>query len=496
VNFGRPSATAVINAASALLAQRSSAAPVVAWQGLHESLADFDKRMAAIRGRASVLAVQSGRRHTAPVQGVTHVQLPPKLFDLLHPARTERYVIATGGRGSGKSFAFATAFVLRALSGPGRALLCREILKSIRESQHRLIADRIEALGLSRNFDIKEHSITCLPTGYDFLFEGLYSNLTKILSLEGITEAWIEQSESVSADSLEKLGPTLRAEGSRLYLTANPTDPDAPFERLLERPDCRQVHVTYADNEWFPNALRLEMEYLRSAALDLFEHIWLGRHRIISSLSIFGDKVAVEAFEPRPEWSGPHIGLDFGHTDPTAAVECWVNDDCVYIARELWQVKLDIDALPGALTAAIPSAAHHVVRCDTHRPDSIEYLKGHGIPNAIAAKKGANSVSDGIAGLRAFRKLIVHERCTHALEEFRGYQWKADRLSGDPLPEPRAGAEHTCDAARYALEPVLKQTQPGILTWLLEASAHAAAPVAHVERPGVTVTTLTATGNH
>ena len=69
---------------------------------------------------------------------------------LLKPAR---YRVAYGGRGSGKSWFFAELLVERCLLQPGlRAVCVREIQRTLAQSAKRLIEDKIQALGVGREF--------------------------------------------------------------------------------------------------------------------------------------------------------------------------------------------------------------------------------------------------------------------------------------------------------------------------------------------------------
>jgi phage terminase large subunit len=72
------------------------------------------------------------------------------------------------------------------------------------------------------------------------------------------------------------------------------------------------------------------------------------------------------------------------------------------------------------------------------------------------AQKGKGSVEDGIAFLRSFREIVVHERCKHVLDEMKMYSYKRDRLTGEPLPVPEDKHNHCIDALRYAVESVMK----------------------------------------
>jgi phage terminase large subunit len=71
------------------------------------------------------------------------------------------------------------------------------------------------------------------------------------------------------------------------------------------------------------------------------------------------------------------------------------------------------------------------------------------------AIKAKGSVEDGIAFLRSFKKIIVHERCKHTADEFKLYSYKRDRLTGEILPVLEDKHNHCIDALRYALEQVM-----------------------------------------
>lgn len=42
---------------------------------------------------------------------------------------------------------------------------------------------------------------------------------------------------------------------------------------------------------------------------------------------------------------------------------------------------------------------------------------------------------DGIAYLRQFETIVVHERCVHVLDELGRYAYKTDRITGEVLPD-------------------------------------------------------------
>jgi phage terminase large subunit len=347
---------------------------------------------------------------------------------------------------------------------------------------HKLLANQIRSLGLQRWYDIDVRQIRAF-NGSTLEFEGLFQNVDKIKSFEGADICWIEEAESISANSWEVLEPTLRRAGSQFLVNYNPDAPGAPTHSMFAtapRPDALVEHVTYADNPWLTEPLRRAMEYMRSVDFDAYRHVWEGETRAFSDAQILKGKFAVEEFEPGEDWAGPYLGLDFGYSsDPTAAVQCYVLDRTLFIRREAWGLRVDIDATPRMLLDSLgEDARRHTVRCDCSRPESISYLSRHGIPSACAAPKWSGSVEDGVAHLRSYERIVIHPSCEHTLEEARLYSFKVDRLTGAVLPDIVDKHNHCMDAIRYALAPLIKQ---GGADALLQFYRHEAARTAQPE---------------
>lgn len=111
------------------------------------------------------------------------LDIPKALLPLLQPAR---YKVMYGGRGAGKSFTVASWLVVLGLQRPLRVLCAREYQVSIKDSVHRLLADRIDALGLSAFYNVTQTSITS-TNGTEFTFKGLHHNAQEIKFLKAQT---------------------------------------------------------------------------------------------------------------------------------------------------------------------------------------------------------------------------------------------------------------------------------------------------------------------
>lgn len=364
-----------------------------------------------------------------------------------------RHIALHGGRGGGKSRSIATALVIQSVTQHKRVLCGREVQKSIKDSVKRLLDDEIARLGLSAAFTSTETEIRG-PNDSLFLFAGIKGNATGIKSIEGITDFWGEEAQTFSQASIDTIVPTIRADNSRLIWSWNPdleTDPiDVMFRGPHGAPPNSIVRqVNYDDNPWFPEVLRVAMEYDRSRDIDKYNHIWLGQYRRNSEARVFKNW-RVEAFES-PTHVDYKLGADFGFSiDPSCALRCWINGREIYVDHEAWGLGIEIDRLP-SLFMSIPDAERWPLVADSSRPETISYLRRNGFPLIIPAIKGARSVEEGVEFLKSY-DLVIHPRCQHLIDELTLYSWKTDPLTGLVLPQLEDKDNHLIDALRYAVE--------------------------------------------
>jgi len=82
---------------------------------------------------------------------------------------------------------------------------------------------QIAALGVGSHFKIFSDRIAAPGDGL-IIFQGMRDHTAEsIKSLEGFKRAWIEEAQNLSARSLALLRPTIRARGSELWASWNPT---------------------------------------------------------------------------------------------------------------------------------------------------------------------------------------------------------------------------------------------------------------------------------
>lgn len=399
-----------------------------------------------------------------PVKIAIDREVPRWALPLHRPAR---YKGAKGGRGSGKSHEFATMAVEAMVRDPDLRFVCiREVQRSLKFSAKSLIEGKIRALGVSHLFDVLTTEIRRKGGQGVMIFEGMQDHTADSLkSLEGFGRAWVEEAQSLSQRSIDLLLPTIRAEGSEIWFSWNPDQPDDPVDKLLVASppvDAVVVHVNYTDNPWCPSTLRDEAERMRLLDPDAYDHIWLGGYNVKSEARVFQGKYRIAEFEPLDTWDGPYHGADFGFAqDPTTLVRVWIADRRLYVEREAYRIGLELDQTATHWQEHVPGFYDYVVRADSARPESISYLRRHGVPKIEGVEKWTGSVEDGIAFLRNFDEIVVHPRCTHTAEEMRLYSYKVDRRTGDVLPVIEDRHNHIIDAIRYAIAPLIKP-QAGI----------------------------------
>lgn len=379
-----------------------------------------------------------------------------KFKPLFTPAR---YKVFYGGRAGGKSWSFARALLILAMQKPLRILCARELQVSISDSVHRLLADQAQEMGLAQFYEIKQASIRN-KIGSEFIFKGLKHNAGEIKSMEGIDICWVEEAANVSKASWDLLVPTIRKEGSEIWISFNPAAPDGEtYQRFVVHPPegAVVVKVGWEDMQaYFPDTLRQEMEYCRATDPDAYKHIWGGEPRVISEAQIFKGKFVVEPFDT-PDFVEFRYGADWGFAnDPSTVVRCFVKENRLYIEYEAWAQGLELDQLP-ALFDTIPGtrALESEILADASRPEIIKHLRNQGY-GIRGAKKWPGSVEEGIGVMRAFEKIIIHPRCRHTIDEFGLYSYKTDPTTEEILPVVLDKNNHCIDAIRYALDWVIR----------------------------------------
>ena len=226
------------------------------------------------------------------------LEIPEKLECLLEDYR---FKVVYGGRGSSKSWTVARVLLAIGRRKKIRVLCAREFQNSISDSVHALLADQIKSLGLEDFYTVQNTSIFG-KNGTEFLFAGLKHNITKIKSFEGVDICWVEEAQTTSKSSWDTLIPTIRKEGSEIWITFNPElDTDETYKRFVVMPPktAKVVKVNWSDNPWFPKVLRDEMEDLKERDMDAYLNVWEGNTRQVLDGAVYANELRKAQEEDR-----------------------------------------------------------------------------------------------------------------------------------------------------------------------------------------------------
>lgn len=200
-----------------------------------------------------------------------------------------------GGRGGGKSHGVAATLLVLGAKKTMRILCAREVQKSMRDSVHRILKDKVIQLGLEHFYEITDFEIRG-RNGTLIVFSGLQSHtVDSIKSFEGIDIVWAEEGHSVSKRSWDVLIPTIRKEGSEIWITLNPDmETDDTYQRFIATPsdDTWLCEINWRDNPWFPEVLNQErMKAKRVMSKEDYEHIWEGVPRMVTEGAIYRHEI-------------------------------------------------------------------------------------------------------------------------------------------------------------------------------------------------------------
>jgi len=215
-------------------------------------------------------------------------------IDLAKWTFQERYLLLSGGRGSGKSFALSLALALQLREAGHRVLFTRYTLASAADSIIPEFEEKLNRLGIAHEFERTGANIRHRASGSEILFRGIKTSsgnqTAKLKSLHGIT-VWVldEADEMPDEDEFEKIDLSIRsmAKSNKIILAFNPPHVahwlhsrfwkphDLPDGFCGSRNGVRYIHTDYRTNR--PNLPPQQV-----AALDAMEQANPDRYRRIA----------------------------------------------------------------------------------------------------------------------------------------------------------------------------------------------------------------------
>lgn len=382
-----------------------------------------------------------------------------------------RYRVVKGSRASKKSKTTALWYILNLMKYKGANLLVvRKTYRTLKDSCFTELKWAINRLEVSHLWTVKESplELTYTPTGQKIYFRGLDDPL-KVTSITvdvgNLCWMWVEEAYEISNENdFNILDESIRGQVSnnlfkQVTLTFNPWNEHHWLKkRFFDIPDGNILAITtnYKCNEWLDDAdLKLFTDMAKNnprryrvAGLGdwgivdglVFENFVERKFKIQEVLKIKDIKVV--------------FGLDFGYTnDPTAFVGLAVDkgNKVIYVFDELYKKALQNEQIAENIKAM--GYGKEKIVADSAEPKSIDRLRILGLKRVIGARKGKDSIMNGIDFLQGF-KLVICPKCVNFITEISNYTWDIDKF-GNKVNRPIDGYNHLMDAMRYAVEPII-----------------------------------------
>lgn len=380
-----------------------------------------------------------------------------------------RYCIAKGSRASKKSKTAALWHIVNMIKYPeSNTLVIRKTERTLRDSCYSDLLWAIRRLGVEEHWKATTSPLELVytPTGQKILFRGLDDGykITSISVPRGVLNfVWIDEAYEISKEEdFDKLDEGIRGhlpDGyfKRITLTLNPWNEKHWIKRRffdMSDPDILALTTNYQCNEW-----------LDQSDLDLFERMKVNNPRRyqIAGLGNWGivDGLVYENFEEqffvvdeivkgRPDIKSL-FGLDFGYTNDPSALFCGLLDQkkkIIYVFDEMYQTGLTNRMIFDEINKM--GYVKEKIVADSSEPKSIQELRDCGLYRIQGARKGKDSVNNGIQFIQNY-KIIIHPKCVNFLTEINNYSWDTDRF-GEKLNRPIDDFNHLLDAMRYSCE--------------------------------------------
>lgn len=397
-----------------------------------------------------------------------------------------RYRVVKGSRASKKSKTTALNFITRMMQYPDSNLLVvRKVFRTLKDSCFTELKWAINTLGVAAYWECKESPLemTYTPTGQKIYFRGLDDPL-KVTSITvehgSLCWLWLEEAyEVMDEDDFNMIDESIRGEVpeglfKQLTLTFNPWNEHHWIKKRFfdSEPDQDILAKTtnYLCNEFLDDADRKVFETMKKNNPRRYKVAGLGDWGIVEGLVYenweersfrFMKKADCDKLDIKPidvvfsDALKSAFGLDFGYTNDPSAFWCGMVDQenkIIYVFDEMYKQGMQNESIHKEI--ARMGYAKEKITADSAEPKSIDRLRDLGLLHIRAARKGKDSINNGIDYIRDY-KIVIHPRCVNFLTEISNYTWDTDKF-GKKINKPIDDFNHLMDAMRYALESFMR----------------------------------------
>ena len=383
----------------------------------------------------------------------------------------KRYRVVKGSRGSKKSTTTAQDIILKMTMYPlANTLVIRKTFNSHKDSTWTQLKWAAKNLGLEDDWNFSKSPLeaTRKSTGQKILFRGLDDpmSITSITVEHGyLCWAWFEEAFQVmNEDDFNKVDMSIRGQlpdgyYKQITITFNPWSEKHWLKKRFfdtNDPNILALTTTYECNEWLGPDDRALFEQMKINNPRRYNIEGLGNWGIAEGL-VYENFIEQEFdYMEISKRAGTKavFGLDFGYTnDPTAFIAAIVDQENkeLYIFDEHYQKAMTNEDIANMIK--YKGYSKETITADSAEPKSIDDIRSKGIYRIKAAKKGKDSILNGIQNIQNY-KIIIHPKCENFLIEINNYVWS--NKNGIVINKPIDDFNHLMDALRYAMEDTKK----------------------------------------
>ncbi len=379
-----------------------------------------------------------------------------------------RYRVCKGSRASKKSKTTALNYIYRIMKYPqANLLVVRKVFGTLKDSCYTELKWAIHRFGVDSLFECKLSplEITYKPTGQKIYFRGLDDPL-KITSITVdigcLCWCWIEEAYEISDENDFNMldesirGITPKGLFKQITLTLNPWNERHWIKkRFFDAEDSEILAMTtnYMCNEWLDKADLKVFNDMKRNNPRRYQVAGLGNWGITDGLVFENWEERIFSVKEITAKQGIEsvFGLDFGYTNDPTAFFCGLMDNgckVIYVFDEIYEKGLSNEKIAEIITKK--GYSKEKITADCAEPKSIDRLRELGIRNIRPARKGRDSINNGIDFIQGF-KILIHPKCSNFIKEIGGYCWEKDK-EGHSVNVPVDCNNHLMDAMRYGIE--------------------------------------------
>ena len=384
-----------------------------------------------------------------------------------------RYRVVKGSRASKKSKTTVLWYISKMTQYKSANLLVvRKTYRTLKDSCFTELKWAINRLKVSHLWRIKESPLEMeyLPTGQKIYFRGLDDPL-KVTSITvdvgELCWMWIEEAYEITNESdFDILDESIRGQVAddlfkQVTLTFNPWNEHHWIKkRFFDAEDDEDIFASttnYLCNEFLDKADKKVFETMKRNNPRRYQVAGLGNWGIVDGLIYENWREEAFNLDEIRKMSGikSAFGLDFGYTNDPSTLFCGLVDlqvKKIFVFDEMYEHGMSNERIATKIKEL--GYEKERITADSAEPKSIDRLEDLGIRRIVGARKGKDSIMNGIDFIQDF-EIIIHPQCVKFITEISNYTWDKDKF-GKTINRPIDDFNHLMDAMRYGLEDMIQ----------------------------------------